>query len=191
MARRFSMSGALAFRRAATRSRMRSRGILSPKGTVMNFARRFLCLLVAIACLLAGAMAQVQTSELHVIGERRQGAVVSDATVTAAEPGKVCREPPPPTARRLSILLSLPPGLYSVTVEAPGFAKLVNSACASPSARSPNWQSSCRWRRRTRPSPSPPKRRWLRRSKRLWNHHRPDAHRESADQRPQLRQFRV
>ena len=54
----------------------------------MNIARRMFCLLVAAICLLAGAMAQVQTSELHVLVKDAKGAVVSGATVTAAEPRK-------------------------------------------------------------------------------------------------------
>ena len=94
----------------------------------MNFARRLSCLLVAVTCLLAGAWAQVQTSELHVIAKDPKGALVSGATVTAAEPGKGVSRTATTNAEGAAILLSLPPGLYSVTVEAPGFAKLVNSS---------------------------------------------------------------
>ena len=94
----------------------------------MNFARRLSCLLVATACLLAGAWAQVQTSELHVIAKDPKGALVSGATVTAAEPNKGVSRTATTNAEGIAILLSLPPGLYSVTVEAPGFAKLVNSS---------------------------------------------------------------
>ena len=100
----------------------------SSEGNIMNFTRRLLCLLVAIACLLAGAMAQVQTAELHVIVKDAKGAVVSGATVTAAEPGKGVSRTASTNAEGVAILLSLPPGLYTVTVEAPGFAKMVNES---------------------------------------------------------------
>ena len=94
----------------------------------MTIARRLLCLLTAIACLLAGAMAQVQTSELHVNVKDAKGGAVSGASVTAAEPGKGISRTANTNAEGLVILLSLPPGLYSVTVEAAGFAKMVNSS---------------------------------------------------------------
>ncbi len=94
----------------------------------MTFARRFWCLLVALGCMLAGAMAQVQTSELHVVVKDAKGAVVRDATVTADEAGRAVSRTATTNGEGLAVLLSLPPGLYSVTVEAPGFAKLVNSS---------------------------------------------------------------
>jgi Carboxypeptidase regulatory-like domain/TonB dependent receptor len=94
----------------------------------MNSARRLSCLLFAVTCLLAGAWAQVQTSELHVIAKDPKGALVSGATVTAAEPGKGVSRAATTNAEGIAILLSLPPGLYSVTVESPGFAKMVNSS---------------------------------------------------------------
>jgi hypothetical protein len=94
----------------------------------MTIARRVLCLLTATACLLAPAMAQVQTSELHVTAKDVKGAAVRDATVTAAEAGRGFTRTATTSAEGTAILLSLPPGLYSVTVEAPGFAKVVNSS---------------------------------------------------------------
>ena len=94
----------------------------------MNVARRSLCLSCVVVLLLAGAMAQVQTSELHVLVKDAKGAVVSGATVTAAEPGHGITRPATTNADGLAILLSLPPGLYAVTVEAPGFAKMVNES---------------------------------------------------------------
>jgi hypothetical protein len=94
----------------------------------MNFARRSLCSMIVAAVLLGSAMAQVQTSELHVLVKDAKGAVVSGATVTAAEPGKGFSRSATTNAEGTAILLSLPPGLYSVTVEAPGFARLVNES---------------------------------------------------------------
>jgi hypothetical protein len=94
----------------------------------MNIARRLSSLLIAIACLLASAMAQVQTSELHVVVKDSKGAVVGGATVTAAESGRGFSRTASTSAEGQAILLSLPPGVYSVTVEAAGFAKMVNSS---------------------------------------------------------------
>jgi hypothetical protein len=94
----------------------------------MNSARIILSLLIAIGCLLAGAMAQVQTSELHVIVKDAKGAVVGGANVTAAESGRAVSRTATTNAEGQAILLSLPPGMYSVTVEAQGFAKMVNSS---------------------------------------------------------------
>src|SRR6516225_8592174 len=59
------------------------------KEDTMIAMRKVLCLVTAVACLLgAGAWAQVQTSELHVLVKDVKGAVVSGATITAAEAGK-------------------------------------------------------------------------------------------------------
>jgi hypothetical protein len=99
-----------------------------PEGNSMIFARRLVCLLVAIAGLSAGAMAQLQTSELHVVVKDAKGAVVRDASVTAAESGRAVTRTATTNADGQAVLLSLPPGLYSLTVEAPGFAKMVNSS---------------------------------------------------------------
>ncbi|HWS95375.1 MAG TPA: carboxypeptidase regulatory-like domain-containing protein, partial [Candidatus Methylomirabilis sp.] len=94
----------------------------------MNFARRLICLLIAITCLMAGAMAQVQTSELHVTVKDAKGAVVTGASVTAADAAKGISRAQNTNAEGIAVLLSLTPGVYSVTVEAPGFAKLVQSS---------------------------------------------------------------
>ena len=101
---------------------------LYQKGNIMNFARRSLCSMIVAAVLLGGAMAHVQTSELHVLVKDAKSAVVSGATVTAAEPGKGFSRSATTNSEGTAILLSLPPGLYSVTVEAPGFARLVNES---------------------------------------------------------------
>src|SRR5262249_46709564 len=90
--------------------------------------RKMLCWLAAVMCLLGGAWAQVQTSELHVLVKDAKGAVVSGATITAAEAGKGISRTATTNAEGIAILLSLPPGPYSVAVEAPGFAKMVNES---------------------------------------------------------------
>jgi hypothetical protein len=73
-------------------------------------------------------MAQVQTSELHVAVKDAKGAVVRGATVTVADPGKGVSRTATTNADGVAILLSIPPGAYSVTVESAGFAKLVESS---------------------------------------------------------------
>jgi hypothetical protein len=83
---------------------------------------------VAFACLAVVAAAQVQTSELHVNVKDAKGAVVAGATVTAAEPEKGVSRSQTTGSDGNAILLSLPPGPYSVTVEAAGFAKMVNES---------------------------------------------------------------
>ncbi len=94
----------------------------------MTLARRMICLLVVTGFLAACAMAQVQTSELHVVVKDAKGAVVRGATVTAAETSKGVSRSATSNAEGVAIVLSLPPGLYSVAVESPGFAKMVNSS---------------------------------------------------------------
>src|SRR5215471_9278955 len=94
----------------------------------MNIARKSLgCMMVAL-CLAAVAVAQVQTSELHVTVKDAKGAVVAGAKVTASEAEKGVERSQTTNAEGIAILLSLPPGPYSVTVEATGFAKLVQSS---------------------------------------------------------------
>ncbi len=139
-------------------------------------------------------MAQVQTSELHVIVKDAKGAVVRDATVTAAESGQgpiaVTRRPTP---KALAILLSLPPGLYSVTVEAPGFAKLVNRVpCASPSARSRSCRLTLSVAAATE-TVTVSSEAELVETQQTASATTIDqnAHRQPADQRPQLHQFRA
>ena len=94
----------------------------------MIATRRVLCALIAIVWLAGAAWAQVQTSELHVLVKDAKGAVVSGASITAAEPGKGISRTATTNAEGIAILLSLPPGPYSVTIEAPGFAKMVNES---------------------------------------------------------------
>src|SRR6516225_10500353 len=94
----------------------------------MKTVRRVLMVVVAFACLAVVAAAQVQTSELHVNVKDAKGAVVAGATVTAAEPEKGVSRSQTTGSDGNAILLSLPPGPYSVTVEASGFAKMVNQS---------------------------------------------------------------
>ena len=94
----------------------------------MKIERRLVGLLIAAACLTAAATAQVQTSELHVIVKDAKGAVVRDASVTAADADKGISRAQNTNAEGTAVLLSLPPGMYSVTVQASGFSKLIQSS---------------------------------------------------------------
>ena len=94
----------------------------------MKLARRLIWLLIAAACLTCGATAQVQTSELHLLVKDAKGGVVPGATVTVADPEKGISRLAKTNNEGVAVLLLLPPGLYSVTVEATGFAKLVQNS---------------------------------------------------------------
>ncbi len=88
----------------------------------MKNAGRILFCLVAMLFSVA-AMAQVQTAELHVIVKDPNGAVISDAKVQVTDQARGLTRTTNKNADGKYIFLSLPPGAYSVTVEAPGFAK--------------------------------------------------------------------
>ena len=98
----------------------------SPGGSIMKFSCGIVRHVVAIVCLAAGALAQVQTAELHVTVKDAKGAVVRNATVTAEDGARgLSRSTTTSTNEGQYILLSLPAGVYTVTVEAPGFGKSV------------------------------------------------------------------
>ena len=93
----------------------------------MSIARKLFCLFAGVALLAAGVMAQVQTAELHVTVKDEHGAVVRDATVTMTDQSRnFSRSTKTSSSEGQYVFLSVPPGLYTVTVEAKGFAKTVN-----------------------------------------------------------------
>ena len=93
----------------------------------MKLSCRIIRLLVAVVCLAGWVGAQVQTAELHVTVKDAKGAVVRNATVTVEDQARgLSRTTATSDSEGQYILLSLPPGQYTVTVEAPGFAKTVN-----------------------------------------------------------------
>jgi len=63
------------------------------------------------------------TGDLHVIVRDEKGSVVTSATVTAREQAKATVRATTSNTDGEYRLVSLPPGVYTVTVEAPGFAK--------------------------------------------------------------------
>jgi len=93
----------------------------------MTFSRKLLWLFVTVVCSAACAIAQVQTAELHVTVKDEHGALVHNATVTLTDQARgLTRTTTTANAEGEYVFLSVPPGVYSVTVEAHGFAKLVN-----------------------------------------------------------------
>jgi hypothetical protein len=92
----------------------------------MNRALRLACVTVAGALLVAGAMAQsVATGDLSGTVRDQRGAAVSNATVTARDESRAFeRTTKTDTEGKYQILL-LPPGHYTLTVEAAGFGRLV------------------------------------------------------------------
>ena len=76
-------------------------------------------LLAAVVCPAQNAA----TSELHVTVRDPKGALVTNATVAAHDEGKAFDRSTSANADGDYHLIALPPGIYAVTVEAPGFAK--------------------------------------------------------------------
>jgi hypothetical protein len=76
--------------------------------------------------LVVGAMAQgVATADLHGTVKDPNGAVVSNATVTVRDEARAFERSTKTDAEGNYLLPLLPPGHYTLTVEAPGFGKLV------------------------------------------------------------------
>ena len=90
----------------------------------MNFKSTFAA--AVVFALLSAVLAFGQGSasgDLHVIVKDPKGSVVTNATVTAREQAKGFTRATSQNADGEYRLVSLPPGLYTVTVEASGFAK--------------------------------------------------------------------
>jgi Carboxypeptidase regulatory-like domain/TonB dependent receptor len=79
----------------------------------------------ALLLLTTSAIAQgVASGDLHIVVKDPNGSVVTNATVTAREPGKANARTTTSNFNGEYRLLALPPGQYKVSVEAPGFAHL-------------------------------------------------------------------
>ncbi len=89
---------------------------------------RILRILVPVVLLtLLTAISQAQnaaTSELHVTVKDPKGAVVTNATVAARDEGKAFERSTSANSDGEYHLIALPPGTYTVSVQAPGFAKV-------------------------------------------------------------------
>jgi len=93
----------------------------------MSILCRITWVYFTFACVVATISAQVQTAELHVTVKDAKGAIVRNASVTSEDQARgIQRTVTTSTAEGQYIFLTLPPGLYAVRVEAPGFATTVN-----------------------------------------------------------------
>lgn len=94
--------------------------------TAMRTTRflRFLAPVVVLASLISISQAQnAATSELHVTVKDPKGAVVTSASVSARNEGKGFERSTTANTDGDYHLIALPPGVYTVVVEAAGFAK--------------------------------------------------------------------
>ena len=95
----------------------------------MNRALKLACVVVAGMVLVAGAMAQsVATADLRGTVKDPSGAAVNNATVTARDESRAFERSTTTDAEGNYQLLLLPPGHYTLTVEATGFGKMVVDA---------------------------------------------------------------
>lgn len=92
----------------------------------MNRALKLACVMLAGMALARGAMAQgVATGDLHGTVRDPNGAVVNNATVTVRDEARAFERSTRTDADGNYQFLLLPPGRYTLTVEASGFGKLV------------------------------------------------------------------
>jgi len=85
---------------------------------------KFLASIVLLTLLSVFSWAQnAATSELHVTVRDPKGAVVTNAAVAARDEGKAFERSTTANSDGDYHLIALPPGVYAITVEAPGFAK--------------------------------------------------------------------
>lgn len=92
----------------------------------MKLISRFLFLMCLVALASAVALAQsVATAELHVTVKDPSGGLVTNATVTVRDDARNFQRIVKDAADGEYQLLLLPPGLYTVTVDASGFARLI------------------------------------------------------------------
>src|SRR5882672_1185984 len=112
----------------------RQRGLAPPRGSGIlvdaewrTAMTRLLKYFGAAGILLAAATISpaqnAATSELHVTVKDPKGAVVTNATVAARDEGKAFERSTTANSDGEYHLIALPPGTYTVTVEAAGFAK--------------------------------------------------------------------
>jgi hypothetical protein len=86
--------------------------------------RKLVRVAVQLVLLTTFALAQgVATGDLHVMVKDPKGDLVTNATVTARDESKALERSTSDNAEGRYRILLLPPGTYTVTVEAPGFAR--------------------------------------------------------------------
>jgi hypothetical protein len=90
----------------------------------MKATMRFFCLAVVFLLARQSAFAQgAATGDLHVVVKDPKGSVVTNATVTVRDAAKGLERAGTGDGQGGYSARQLPPGMYSVTVETPGFAK--------------------------------------------------------------------
>ncbi len=89
-----------------------------------------LCCLVLLLSAIAFGQGGVATGDLHVTVKDPKGNLVTDATVTVRDVAKGLERAATGDGQGGYSARLLPPGTYSVTVEAPGFSKIENTGVA-------------------------------------------------------------
>ena len=94
----------------------------------MSRARKLFCLLSMCVLLCAGVLAQnIATANLRGVVRDQNGAVLQNAKVTARLAAQNLERTTQSNNTGEYVLLNLPPGSYTIQVEAPGFAKLLQN----------------------------------------------------------------
>jgi hypothetical protein len=92
----------------------------------MDRARKLVFIVVALVLLCVGLVAQnIASANLHGVVRDPNGAMIPNATITAHQGGQNIERRTQSNANGEYVFLSLPPGIYSINAEAPGFAKLL------------------------------------------------------------------
>lgn len=92
----------------------------------MTSSRMSICVCAVMVCFTVASFAQVQTAELHVLVKDPSGGIVKNATVTVTDKARNLTRSTSTESDGQYVFLSLVPGVYTVAVEAPGFAKTVS-----------------------------------------------------------------
>src|SRR5438477_10228071 len=94
----------------------------------MKRVLRTACASIAMLCLSLGALAQnIATANLHGVVQDPNGAIIPNAKVSARLAAQNLERITQSNPDGEYVLLNLPPGSYSIQVDAPGFAKLVQN----------------------------------------------------------------
>src|SRR6266404_1663890 len=91
--------------------------------TSNSTSKILLALLLALFCTDLAFAQGSATGDLHITVKDEKGSLITNATVAAREQNKGFERATTLNTEGEYRLLSLPPGMYTVTVEAPGFAK--------------------------------------------------------------------
>src|SRR5438270_4820256 len=102
--------------------------LIAPQEKFMNRVQKALSLAAALVTFAFGAMAQnIATANLRGVVKDQHDAVIQNAKVTARLAAQNLKRTTQSNSNGEYVLLNLPPGTYSIQVEAPGFAKLLQN----------------------------------------------------------------